>query len=149
MTLPPGFTLPPAYTTVKPATTTPPVDCIYDVTPEELIPDKPIEYDEGVTAELTPEGTVVFTFPEPRKLTEVTLQAPDGTKLEVVPVREDGTEGQPKDLKSSPDKPKSTKLKESDVTKVIVRAKDGNPVTPADIVALEVTACKEGKFSCI
>ncbi len=127
-------------------TTTGPEDCIYDVTPEELAKDKPVKYAGGITAELTPDGKLVFTFKEPRHLTEVKLQTPDGIVLQVVPESEDGTKGAPTPLDSNPDEPATTELDEPKVLRVTIEPADGQPaLKPEDILFIEVTACEEGK----
>ena len=130
-------------------TTTPPMDCIYDVTPEELEKDEPVVFADGITADLTPEGTIVYEFPEPRDVIEVNVQAPDGTDLVVVPVFDDGKEGKPTTVNSKPDEPITTPVNEKDVKKVIIKKPDDSPLTPTDITVVEVNACAEGgNFDC-
>jgi len=90
-TMPPGVTLPegetPGAGSPSPGqpeeTTSMPIDCIYDVTPEELSKDEPVEYAGGITADITPDGELVFDFPEPRKVSEITVKTPSGETLEV------------------------------------------------------------------
>ena len=125
-------------------TTTTPEDCIYDVTPEELAKDEPVTYEEGVTADLTPDGTLEFEFPEPRDLTDVKVQAPEDTELVVVPVYEDGTKGKPTPLNSKPEEPEDNPVDEPKVVKVIIKKPDDTPLTPDDITNIEVIACKHG-----
>ena len=127
-------------------TTTAPLDCMYDVTPEELFTDEPIQYNDDVMAALTPEGAIKFTFPVPRDLSNVKLQAPDGVDLVVIPIYEDGTEGKPITLSSSPDNEISNPIQlPRKIIGVLIRRKDDNPIKPEDFTSLEVTACGYGK----
>ncbi len=126
------------------ATPTSPVDCIYDVTPEELDQDEPVTFDGGVTADLTPDGEIVYTFEEPRDLTDVVIDTPEDTPLEVLPVKEDGTEGEPIPLDegNNPINP-AENPDAKDVTSVIIRRIDDEPMESTDITNIEVVACEE------
>ncbi len=69
-------TLTAVVTTTPPVpvtTPTAPVDCIFELTSDEL-KEGVVTFESGVTAELTPEGEVVYTFPEPRIFTSVVTQ---------------------------------------------------------------------------
>ncbi len=132
--------------TTTPAPTTSLIDCIYDVTPEELDEDEPVTFEGGVTADLTPEGTIVYTFEEPRDLTNVIVDTPEDIPLEVVPVKEDGTEGEPIPLNegNNPINP-AENPDADDITSVIIKRVDDAPLEPSDIMNIEVVACEEGK----
>jgi len=64
-------------------TSIPKEDCIYDVTPEELAKDEPVTFGDDITADITPEGELVFEFPEPRKVSQITVKTPSGETLQV------------------------------------------------------------------
>ncbi len=139
-------------TTTPAPTTTAPIDCIYDVTPEELEKDEPVEYDGGITADITPEGDLEFDFndDEPRDVTNIKVDVPDtedgdDTPLEAVPIKPDGTEGTPIPLVQG-DNPINPDENPDfdDVDKVIIRKKDDTPLKPDDITNVEVVACAEG-----
>ncbi len=137
----------PATTTPTPTTTpTSPVDCIYDVTPEELEEDEPVTFEGGVTADLTPEGMIVYTFDEPRDLTDVFVDTPEDVDLEVIPVKEDGTQGEPIPLDegNNPVNP-AENPDADDITSVIIKRVDDEPLEPTDITNIEVVGCEEGK----
>ena len=106
-----------------------------------------MQYTEGVTSDLTPEGTVEFDFPEPRDLTDLKVQAPEGTDLVLVPVYDDGTEGTPIPLDSNPDTKFDNPVDEKEVVKVIIKNADDTPLSPTDITSIEVIACLHGKLN--
>ncbi len=73
-------------------TTTPPVDCVYEVTTDDVenkdtTPD--VVFD-GVTATIT-DNEVTFVFDEPRDVSSVDLQTTDGSSAEVTLTNEDDT----------------------------------------------------------
>ena len=156
VTLPTGITLPPEYTTPgqPPQTTGPPAvettpteDCIYDVTADELDKDEPVQFADDITAQLTPEGAVEYNFPEPRTVSEITVQADktgsDG--LEVVFTLEDGTETSPQPLDSDKDEPTKNDLPDQPgVVKVTIKRADDKSLEADKIPFIEVVACKEG-----
>ena len=98
-----------------------------------------------MTADLTPEGTIVYTFEEPRQLTDVVVDTPGDIPLEVIPVKEDGTPGEPIPLEegNNPINPYENPDAQ-DVTSVIIRKPDETPLIPADITNVQVVACEEG-----
>ncbi len=117
------------------------------MTPEELDEDEPVTFEGGVTADLTPEGTIVYTFEEPRDLTDVVIDTPEDTPLEVVPMKEDGTEGEPIPLDegNNPINP-AENPDAKDVTSVIISRTDDEPIESTDITNIEVVACEEGRI---
>ncbi len=141
-------------TTTPPPTTTAPVDCIYAATPEELEQDEPVEYDGDITADINPDGQIVYDFKddEPRDVTNIKIDVPDtedgeDTPLEAVPIKPDGTEGTPIPLVQgdNPINPAGNPDFD-DVDKVIIRNKDQSPLQPDDIPSVEVVACIEGNI---
>ena len=110
-----------------------------------------MQFTEGVTADLTPEGTLEYNFPEPRPVSEIIVQTKkDDQPLEVVFILEDGTETSPSDLDTSSDEPVKNDIPDQPgVVKVIIKTPDDTPLIPEDIISLEVIACKEGNKSFI
>ncbi len=113
------------------------------MTPEDLSKPETTEFDDGVKAKLTPDGEIKYTFPEPRDLTDVKLQADtEDTPLEAVPYTATG----PKDpipLTGGDDEPESNPTNVPDVIAVVIRTTDGSDISPEDIPSIEVETCKE------
>ncbi len=106
-----------------------------------------MEFGEDITADITPEGTLEFNFPEPRPVSEIKVQTKDGKPVEVVFKLEDGSVRGPKPLDSKPDEPVSNDITpdQPGVTTVVIKFPDGTPLTPEDVIFVEVDACKEGE----
>ncbi len=105
-------------------------------------------FDGGITADVTPEGTLEYTFPEPRPVSEIDVQTKDDKPVEVVFELEDGTVTTPTPLETSPDEPVKNDITpdQPGVVKVIIKTPDDTPLTPEDIISVEVIACKEGQL---
>ena len=127
-------------------------DCIYTVTPEDL-PNLPKTFEDGTKAEKNPDGTVTFTFPadeeEPRDVTDVKVQQPDGSPvLSASPETKDGAPAEEFPLEeTSPDSPASNEVVVEDVSSVTIKGPDGGALKPEDFTSIEVVACEEGKSS--
>ncbi len=129
------------------------------MTPEELDEDEPVTFDGGVNADLT-EGTIVFEFPEPREITNIKVDTPGEfsspsgytrrpVDLVIIPIKPDEngnpTEGThvPLNEGDNPINPEETPDFD-DVTSVIIRRADDEPLVSGDITNIEVVACAEG-----
>ncbi len=125
--------------------TTLPSDCEYDITPE-LFDLLPKTYGDDTVVELTPDGGIKFTFPEPRDVTEIILQSPDGAPaLEAVPETEESAPAEESPLDADTETPFSNPINEQDVTSITIRRTDSEPIEPEDVTILTVVACEEGK----
>ncbi len=135
-------------TTTQPPTTTTPLDCIYDVTPEELAKDEPVKYGDGITADITPKGALEYNFPTPRPVSEITIQTKDKDKpLEVIFLLDDGSTTEPVPLDTSSDQPVKNDIPDQpNVVKAIIKTPDDSPLKPEDVPFAEVIACKEGLY---
>ena len=134
-----------ALTTAKaPPITTAKPDCLYDLIPDVLDKDTPYTFVDGTTAELTDNGGIKYTFPEPRDVTEVTLQALDTTDnvvivaetLEGVPPEETPVDG-------LVNQPMVNPVYLPDVISVTIKRDDDSPFENGDIIALTIEACEE------
>ncbi len=133
------------YILGTPATTTGPTDCEYVVTADTLS-DLPLTFADGTVIELTPDGGLKFTFPEPRDITDINLQSPLGApSLEALPETTDGALPEESPLEGSPGTPTTNIINTADVTSVTVRRDDGGEIQPEDFTSLEVIACEESK----
>ncbi len=111
-----------------------------------MIDDLPETFEDGTTAELTPDGGIKFTFPEPRDITDVNLQSPaDAPGLEVVTESTEGDLGEASPIYGTPGTPLTNPINTEDVISVTIRRTDGDEVQPSDITSLEVIACEESK----
>ena len=117
------------------------------MTPEELANPEPVTYADNVAADITPEGTLKYTFPDPRPISEISLQTAKPEKpVEVVFELDDGTNTSPVPLDTSSDEPTRNDIPDQpNVVKVVIKNVDNSPLTPDDIIFAEVIACKEGK----
>lgn len=124
--------------------TTSAISCIYEVNKENLKPNEPLKFAEGVIATLTDKGTVEFTFPYPRKLSDIKLQA--AKQLEAIITSVDG-ETTKTSLLPSTDQPTHNDIPNGqNVIKVEIKSTSDVHLKPEDITLIEIVACVEGKF---
>lgn len=121
------------------------LDCVYDIAGEELASPEPVQFAEGIKAEITSDGLLQFSFPAPRDVTEVKLKTDESVELVIIPVYQDDKQGSPTPLRSSPAEQISTPLVQVNVKKVLIKKADGSSLVPTDITTLEVIACRHGK----
>ncbi len=125
-------------------TTTAPSDCIYIPTADDLEASisEPIVYGDGTTAQLLPDGTVEFIFPDVRDITGVNVQGetlPDQLIVQTFNEADEPNEESPLNTDNT-----DTPLAEEDVKRIIISNPDGS-IEPEDFTSIEVVACGESK----
>ena len=126
------------------ATTSGPVDCIYEVGPEDLQDsEKPTEFDDITATVEEPGKDVTFTPDEPRDVTSVVVEVSEPTDVTVTVTDENGEETTVTVTVNPEDGPTTIDVPVGGATKVTVTLPEDSP---ADLTNVVLNAC-EGNIS--